>query len=590
MTPLKQCVVAAMAALKNAVILPKSHCDALIDHLSSLPGILQRIATKKIIRGGFVAAGLIDEKSMSVPDLAAIMRTTRRALTSDEERNFLDQFPLLLNVHYENGHLSDNVMEQHGLPIDVDASGNEVRRESTVSGESFQRAKCLTHNSQCRLRQDLKDQIRAKKNGKLAKATLEMEQMYLLNKNCEEALTKALQKALNQPDGELSLEQATLDLFAKPTAPLLKAFYQVRKGKPEAGWPKKGQVKEAENGTVNLISLAFSCRCNSVVEVAVATELVETATVEEVVPVPFEIFRAAPLKLGSCRFAVTDQWIDKVKLAFNPNQMVHFADLNAAALQPQVDTLVKILWSRLLRHISFRVDVTKRGSWVWNFVRENLGPVAAMMILVGHVQSHLLGNVDRGHVCLLRNPVGGGKMIPLLGEDGSRTNAAKILQGCYLHFHREKGIWIRSGKATGQPFENRLGQHDKGAKLPDKISLASKFYTHYPSKEVQLDTSALRLGFYEDLDVYSGLCFADNSVVSDLLTNHDEGSLFKWSRNSLTRLKALRWNGDKDQRKRVHMIGYLVELVYDLSIARDNNISGSPGFELPLGGFPSNSD
>jgi hypothetical protein len=102
MTPLKRRVVAAMAALKNAVILPKSHCDALIDHLSSLPCILQKIATKKIIRGGFVAVGLIDEKSLSVPDLAAIMRTTRRALTLDEERNFFDQFPLLLNAHYGN--------------------------------------------------------------------------------------------------------------------------------------------------------------------------------------------------------------------------------------------------------------------------------------------------------------------------------------------------------------------------------------------------------------------------------------------------------------------------------------------------------
>jgi hypothetical protein len=113
-------------------------------------------------------------------------------------------------------------------------------------------------------------------------------------------------------------------------------------------------------------------------------ELVETATTEEVVPVPFEIFRAAPLSLAMCRFAVTDQWVDKVQLAFNPDQMVHFADFSAAALQPHVDTLVKILWSRLQRHISYRVNnVTKRGSWVWNFVRENLGPVAAMMILVG---------------------------------------------------------------------------------------------------------------------------------------------------------------------------------------------------------------
>jgi hypothetical protein len=178
-------------------------------------------------------------------------------------------------------------------------------------------------------------------------------------------------------------------------------------------------------------------------------------------------------------------------------------------------------------------------------------------------------------------------MIPLSGENGGRTNAAKILQGCYLHYDREKGIWIRSGKATGQPFEDRLGQHDKGAKLRDEISLESNFYSHYPSKEAQINTSTIRLGFYEDLDIYCGLCFADTSVVSELLTSHDEGSIFKWSSNSLTRLEALKWNGDKAQRKRVHMVGYLVELVYDLSIARDNNISGSPGFELPLGGFPS---
>jgi hypothetical protein len=323
------------------------------------------------------------------------------------------------------------------------------------------------------------------------------------------------------------------------------------------------------------------------VEVEVAPELVETATTEEVVPVPFEIFRAAPLNLARCRFAITDQWIEKVKLAFNPEQMVHFAEVSAAALQPRVDILVRILWTRLQRHITHRVNnETKRGSWVWNFVRENLGPVAAMMILVGHVQSHLLGSVDRGHVCLLRNPVGGGKMIPLLGENGSRTNAAKILQGCYLHFHREKGVWIRSGKATGQPFEDRLGQHEKGAKLRDGISLESNFYSHYPSKDAQINTSTISLGFYEDLDVYCGLCFTDTRVVYELLTSHDEGSIFKWSSNSLKRLKGLKWNGDKEQRKRVHMVGYLVELVYDLSIARDNNISGSPGFELPLGGFP----
>jgi hypothetical protein len=62
---------------------------------------------------------------------------------------FLSRYPALLLVLMSGGF--DDVMEKHGLPIDVDGSGNEVRGESTVSGESFQRAKNLTHKTQCRL-------------------------------------------------------------------------------------------------------------------------------------------------------------------------------------------------------------------------------------------------------------------------------------------------------------------------------------------------------------------------------------------------------------------------------------------------------
>ena len=70
-----------------------------------------------------------------------------------------------------------------------------------------------------------------------------------------------------------------------------------------------------------------------------------------------------------------------------------------------------------------------------------------------------------------------------------------------------------------------------------------------------------------------------------MLSNDSGSSLFNWSAASQKRIKALKWNGDTDERKRIHMVGYLIELVYDLSIAPNNNVSGSPGFELPLGSF-----
>jgi hypothetical protein len=70
-----------------------------------------------------------------------------------------------------------------------------------------------------------------------------------------------------------------------------------------------------------------------------------------------------------------------------------------------------------------------------------------------------------------------------------------------------------------------------------------------------------------------------------MLLNKSGNGIFKWSDASRKRIQVLKWNGDNNERKPIHMVGYLVELVYDLSIAPNNNISGSPGFELPLGSF-----
>jgi hypothetical protein len=98
MTPLKHSVIATMEDLKNIVTIPKSHIDALINHLSCLPSILQKIATKEIICGGFIEAGIIDNISYSVPNLAAIIKTTRQQISLEEEQNFIEQFPQLLKI------------------------------------------------------------------------------------------------------------------------------------------------------------------------------------------------------------------------------------------------------------------------------------------------------------------------------------------------------------------------------------------------------------------------------------------------------------------------------------------------------------
>jgi hypothetical protein len=73
-----------------------------------------------------------------------------KRLVGPAHKRSLNKF--LLKVKQSGGTyippLSDDVMEQHGLRIDVDGSGNEVRRESTVSGEfsSEPSASLTTHS------------------------------------------------------------------------------------------------------------------------------------------------------------------------------------------------------------------------------------------------------------------------------------------------------------------------------------------------------------------------------------------------------------------------------------------------------------
>ena len=50
-----------------------------------------------------------------------------------------------------------------------------------------------------------------------------------------------------------------------------------------------------------------------------------------------------------------------------------------------------------------------------------------------------------------------------------------------------KGEWIRSGKVTGRPIQDRLNEHKIGAKLKCKSDRDNKFYRSYP-----LNTLGLR--------------------------------------------------------------------------------------------------
>jgi hypothetical protein len=71
-----------------------------------------------------------------------------------------------------------------------------------------------------------------------------------------------------------------------------------------------------------------------------------------------------------------------------------------------------------------------------------------------------------------------------------------------------------------------------------------------------------------------------------VLENEDDG-IFTWSDDVIKRVgESLRLSTCTElQDKKLNMVGFLLELGYNLMINSDNNVSKSPGFEPCLGIF-----
>lgn len=218
-TPLKKGLIVAFTELKKErkLILPKSHLDALIDFCCVIVTILAKVATPENIRDGFIRGGMIDAASLMIPDLFAMLNTTRRALSLEELENCKASFPSLLKYFLEHGHVPDDVFECHGLPIDADIKGNKVRRTATINNEVCQRAKCFSHPTQKALRDKRNIDVQEKADAAKQLKEIERSQWRVWNQKCEEEITRKL------PQGK-TLADAPIKLFEKPLARLLSSF------------------------------------------------------------------------------------------------------------------------------------------------------------------------------------------------------------------------------------------------------------------------------------------------------------------------------------------------------------------------------
>eukprot|EP00957_Ditylum_brightwellii_P163986 12485735-Ditylum_brightwellii.AAC.1 len=112
---------------------------------------------------------MIDPKSLELPDYDNILATYKKEIEKKLHDQIEEDFPVLLKHQLEYGHVPDEVFEKVGYPLDVDAYGKEVRRDSTIPQETFQRAKCSSHVYQCNLREELTANILTTKEEKSKK-------------------------------------------------------------------------------------------------------------------------------------------------------------------------------------------------------------------------------------------------------------------------------------------------------------------------------------------------------------------------------------------------------------------------------------
>jgi len=174
------------------------------------------------------------------------------------------------------------------------------------------------------------------------------------------------------------------------------------------------------------------------------------------------------------------------------------------------------------------------------------------------------------------------------------TLATSKREGGYLYYDTVGEAWIRSGKvntsggdAATRSFASRDAEHYSNSKKKD---CSSNFYNLYPSIENQATeeekVSSLQVGYFEDLQQHCALGFHRENESHKKLYSVGEDGVCSWTKDVLEKVDKTNFKGATSlQDKQLHIVGYLIELVYDLAISSKENVSESPGFETPLGAW-----
>ena len=149
------------------------------------------------------------------------------------------------------------------------------------------------------------------------------------------------------------------------------------------------------------------------------------------------------------------------------------------------------------------------------------------------------------------------------------------IQGAYLYYDRENGVFVRSGKAAPTFIYDRGEQHKAAAKISN-----AGFYGKYPDISNMSIRSGLRRGFFHHLQMLYAIGF-DGSSVDHLISTAEDG-VFEWDATTMDCVLKSGMNAS-EKGKQVQMVAYLLELVYDIMISTNNKCTHHP--QSPLSGI-----
>ncbi len=137
--------------LNDDLKLAANKLKSLIDFISTLLEMATKACSVKNIQHGFIMTGQIDGTNMRFPVFDTILSMCRRNPKKKEYENIEKNMTNILYHSSDYGHILEDEYNQMGIVRDHDSMGCEVLCEATISQESYQRTKCLTHEHQIHL-------------------------------------------------------------------------------------------------------------------------------------------------------------------------------------------------------------------------------------------------------------------------------------------------------------------------------------------------------------------------------------------------------------------------------------------------------